>query len=30
LREVLLASKDERLSLIVGNFMVPAARVRES
>jgi hypothetical protein len=30
LREMLLASKDERLSLIVGNFMVPAARVRES
>jgi hypothetical protein len=30
LREVLLASKDERLSLIVGNFMVPAARVRAS
>jgi hypothetical protein len=30
LREVLLASEDERLSLIVGNFMVPAARVRES
>jgi hypothetical protein len=30
LREVLLASKDERLSLIVGNFMVPAARVRTS
>jgi hypothetical protein len=28
LREMLLASKDERLSLIVGNFMVPAARVR--
>ena len=27
LREMLLASKDERLSLIVGNFMVPAARV---
>jgi len=27
---MLLASKDERLSLIVGNFMVPAARVRES
>ena len=30
LREMLLASKDERLSLIVGNFMVPAARVRTS
>ena len=28
LREMLLASKDERLSLIVGNFMVPSARVR--
>src|SRR5262249_28153278 len=30
LRKVLLASKDERLSLIVGNFMVPATRVHES
>jgi len=28
LREVLLRSEDERLRLIVGNFMVPAARVR--
>ena len=28
LRELLLAQEDERLRLIVGNFMVPAARVR--
>ena len=28
LREACLASQDERLKLIAGNFMVPAARVR--
>jgi hypothetical protein len=28
LRDVLLTQDDERLSLIVANFMVPAARVR--
>jgi len=28
LRETCLASQDERLKLIAGNFMVPAARVR--
>ena len=28
LREALQASEDERLKLIVSNFMVPAARVR--
>jgi len=28
LREACLSSEDERLKLIAGNFMVPAARVR--
>jgi len=28
LREVLLVQEDERLRLIVANFMVPAGRVR--
>jgi hypothetical protein len=30
LREACLSSEDERLKLIAGNFMVPAARVRGS
>ena len=30
LREACLSSEDERLKLIAGNFMVPAARVRSS
>jgi len=30
LREACLSSKDERLKLIAGNFMVPAARVRSA
>ena len=30
LRETCLSSEDERLRLIAGNFMVPAARVRRS
>ena len=30
LREACLASEDDRLKLIAGNFMVPAARVRST
>jgi hypothetical protein len=30
LRELCLGSEDERLKLIAGNFMVPAARVRSA
>jgi hypothetical protein len=30
LREACLSSEDERLKLIAGNFMVPAARVRSA
>jgi hypothetical protein len=30
LREALQASDDDRLKLIVANFMVPAARVRSA